>query len=208
MKRKILCLLLLIFLTGCSTEYNLEFKDGKFKDNVKIGQFDSNKIGDFDTLEPVATYVDKETQYYALNYKDNYLYLNHEYTINDYKKAAALIECFDKYEITDDEKYYYIHASGEFKCLSYLGYKNDSVKVNFTTDLKVESNNADSISNNVYTWTFNDNNYKNKEIIIKLIKKNNKGKIIIASILCILLIMFILYKRLKKHINDKNKIPD
>ena len=208
MKRKIIYILILIFLTGCSTEYNLEFKNGKFKDNVKIGQFNSGEIGDFDTLEPVATYVDKETQYYDLDYKDNYLYLNHGYTINDYKKAAVLINCFDRYEITEDDKYYYIHASGEFRCLSYLNYKNEYVKVNFTTDLKVESNNADSASNNVYTWTINDDNYKTKEIFIKLIKKNNKVKIIIISILGILLLMFVLYKLLKKHINNKNKIPD
>ena len=173
----------------------------------------------------MASYKDYDTQYYEMFYKDNYLNLTHEYSYNEYRISTVLVDCFDVSGIFYDDDYYYISTSGEFKCMSYIGYKNDNVKVNFFTDLKVESSNADAIIDDVYTWNFNDDNYRDKTIDIKLVRNSakesnsetdNRKKTILSNdtiayfliVIPLMILLYILYRRFKKYSDSKNKIPD
>lgn len=221
MKKIFLSIILIILLTGCSAEYNLEFKNGQFNDNIKIGAFNIKDFLDYETFEPTASYKDYNIKYYDFNYKDNYLYLNHEYSYNEYRVSTALIDCFNLAGVSYDEDYYYILTSGEFKCMNYMGYKSEEVKINFKTDLEVESSNADIVNDRVYSWIFNDGNYKNKEINIKLIRADDSKDIVeeksaydnftllyFLIIIPLLILLYVAYKKFKKYSDSKNKIPD
>lgn len=60
-----------------------------------------------------------------------------------------------------------IATSKEFKCFDKYE-ELDSVTINLTTDLEVESSTADSVHKNKYTWNINRQNYRDSEINIVL----------------------------------------
>lgn len=218
MKKKLILLFLLFFLTGCSVEYNLDFSDKKFEEKIKIGAFDKNEIGAFDLYEPFAYDDGITSENYNLDYKDNYLYLDYEYSISKFRISNTLTECYDLSGVTsDDDGYYYILTSEKFKCLDYDGYVADEVRINFTTGYKVVETNADSVNDGVYTWIINESNSNSKPINIKLDSKvleENSNKesnnyknlfnylIFVGIFIGIILLIFIFIKLKSKNANS------
>lgn len=173
MKKVLILFCLLFFLTGCSVQYDLDFSDDIFKESIKIGKFDKDKIVGFDLYEPISYYDSNTSDYYNLNYSKGYLNLDYDYSISKFRVSSTLTECYDFSGITTDDKYFYILTSDEFKCLSYDGYVANNVKINFTTDYEVVETNADSVDGNVYTWIINKDNSNSKPISIKLKNKSD-----------------------------------
>lgn len=174
MKKNLYLLLMIFLLSGCSVEYNLEFNDTTFKENIRIGPFDSNKVEGWEFFTPYAIANDAVQEYYEVDYSNQELTLNHNYSLSLYKMSNTLEKCYDLVNISTKDNYYNILTSNEFKCLTYDGYTSDSVKINFKTSHKVISTNADYVDDNTYTWNIDKNNNNNKPIKIKLEKVKNK----------------------------------
>lgn len=194
--KKILILILFIFLlSGCSVEYNLEFKDNIFIEKLSVGQFDSNEVKEFGYFTPYATINHTTEELYKFDYSNNYLKLSYNHKGSNFEKSIAFNECYELSNISYDDKYYYILTSNEFKCMSYLGYKADEVKINFKSDHVVVEANADYVDGNTYTWVINNNNSSNKPIKLKMVKEvvdddktdNNEDKNKYESVFLIIL---------------------
>jgi len=212
-KNVLLLLFLLSFLTGCTVEYDLEFDGYKFKEDVKIGPFDSNKVADFEYLTPYSIYNNDYQEFYDMDYSNDYLNLQYTYDFNKYKMAESLSSCYDTYSISYDEDYYYILTSNEFKCLSYEGYNINEIKINFKTSYEVVEINSNYVDNGVYTWIVNAGNSKSSPINIKLkrealeenineTEENNNSfdiiqYIVLVGVLGVLILIVYLYIRKK-----------
>ena len=85
------------------------------------------------------------------------------------------------------------------------------VTINITTDLEVKKSNADSVYNNVYTWTITKDDALNKKIYLELVNinkldKKTENKIIIIIILLIFIVGLLLYAILNKKRLKNNSI--
>lgn len=175
MNKKILLLITcILLLSGCTVEYNLEFNDQSIKENITIGPFDSNNVADFEYLTPYAIINNEDQELYEFDYSNKYLNLDYTYNIYNFKMSEALSNCYDVYNVSYDEEYYYILTSSKFKCLNYDFYSTNEVKIKFKTNHEVEEINADYVENDTYIWTINNNNKNSKAINIKLKKEEEE----------------------------------
>lgn len=189
MIKKILLIFILVFmLCGCSVEYNVTLDDETFKetgfliekkenkDYVSKNGFTFEKQLDYtyqsmhDILNGQET---EKTQSFELKKidtdKEIGLNYSNELEQNNYFLSPILRQCYDGVSVKNNNSYIKISTGNYFKCFDYYELL-DNVTVNFTTNYKVVSNNADEIKENTYTWFINKNNYKTKEIAIQIDK--------------------------------------
>lgn len=216
MKRIILIVLPILFLSGCTINYNLEFKNNKF-----IEIIDGAVSNDELSLEE-GEKTDVNINYYNLYIEENPLIdnneevydkqitdvangkkfvFNYEYDDN-YNKSKAINYCFEDKIFEEDEDFYYIKLGGKFGCLY-----SDEININLKSDKAILDANADSIKNNTYTWIINQENKDNVDITLSISKnvyvnkENNKFEVstfqIIAFVILIVLslITYLLYKK-------------
>lgn len=226
MKKKILFMLLLLFLTsGCDVTYNLSFYDNNFNENISF--YINNTKDNIETIEILKNteqqvyYVDEDIG--KLNYKKNYIEENNKIKFSynfdyglDFSFSRPLKECFNTYSFIDEKNYYIIQTGDEFNCFVYDYMFIDNIKIIFETDKKVLEHNADLIDGNKYIWNFNSKDSLNKNITLKIDKnvKNNSFNNILNNLkngswflvimlgifgILILFIIFIIYR-----INKKN----
>jgi hypothetical protein len=210
MKKIIILILTIFLLSGCSVEYNLEINNDNIRENIEIGKFDASEIEDFEYLTPYAILNDESQKFYVFDYSNKILNLSYDYNIQNYEMSEAFNQCYDMSNFSYDEKYYYILTSNEFKCLSYMGYTTDEVKINIKSRYKVVESNADYVDNGVYTWIINEGNKDNKPINITIdynetIYKGNKLSsfsvmlLVIVSLLIVGMIVGIIFLCGKKN---------
>lgn len=218
--RKYLLFVLIIFITGCSINCDINIKNDSFTEN------DNLTIQTGLNTDYINEHVSNSNRIYD-NYKVDYKYsteqkgldsihsYNFKFNFAQFKKFSYINRCFEKVEIDNDDDYISIKTSDRFQCIYMDEFITvDEVKVNITTDLKVVSNNADVVDGNKYSWTYDLDNI-DKPINIK-IKKSNKlinstlnfiedQKLIYVIIVIIVLIIFgfIIFKFIRNK-NEKN----
>ena len=212
MKKKILILIPLLLLTGCTINYNLEINGDDLnetitgnvtKDEYEVKEtdngeniiytllnYDQNALFDEESVY-LRTQEDKgKTINYKFSYKYNY----------NFDRSTIINNCFEYHMVEETEDYYYIKLSGKFYCM-YA--KKIDIKV--TSHNAVLENNARKVDGNTYTWTIKDSD--NVDILLNVSKKltnteNKKAKMIstfqiigavVLVVLCI--VTFILYKK-------------
>lgn len=187
--KKILSLLTILLLTGCSVNYDIKIDGNKLEEEIKITESINNfneSISDQQVENSYSEFSsDKKEKYKtSKNKQDDFVTytLNQKYTISERMYIRAFSECFDTYKVSVEGKNYVIKTGQEFKCLSYGYNKIDNVNVNISIAQPVIESNADSVSNNIYTWTFDNNSPEDKYIYIKFkkidINENKKTNII------------------------------
>ena len=190
--KKILIILSCVFLlSGCSVEYNLEINRDVINENIMIGKFDASEVEDFEYLTPYAIINDQFQEFYKFDYDDKILNLSYEYEEQNIEMSEAFNQCYDMSNFNDDN-FYYILTSNEFKCLSYLDYSVDEVKINIKSDYKIVSSNADYVENNVHTWIVDRSNYENKPIEIKFDFNKKANRDYLSSISVCLMVISVL----------------
>lgn len=216
MKKKIVLLLSIILLTGCTINYDLDITDGGINETIN-GKVSKEKVLDdkneynmniyyylLNNDQPALTNSD---DLYTTNIKENkktydytasYTYQN----LDDLSSSRIINNCFENSSVIDEEDYYSISLSGDFYCLY-----SDKVKVSIHSDYAIISSNADKTNNNTYTWTLEEDKTDIELILSKDIKyqksetKTSSIRIISFIILIILVtITYLLYK--KKNSND------
>lgn len=185
--KKILLAIIIVFLTGCSANYELEYKDNKFNESLTT----FSNINDEVYKEEVDNFYDSGyllTDYLAqtgdmpytdilnsysvynkvlINDANNYgiklfySYGNKEELIN----SNIVFNMFENFNIDDNGISLY-NTKNIFE--KYLNL--DSITVSFKSDKKVYDSNADEVKNNKYYWYINKDNYKYKNIRINFKK--------------------------------------
>ena len=217
MRKRLIMIIVLLILSGCSNEYNLTIENGKFKEeiNIVIPKSMHQKYDSVEGEKNPETYVEEDDQLtpflnneqYAVGNKkynkkvtednDNYYVdLSYDYTPEEFENGRVLSGCFEdvKYEYNDD--YYLINLSGRFYCL----YGKETV-INIKTSNIVEDNNSNKVKGDTYTWTINNDNVNDVDISIKVLKKTKVEKytliiLIVASVVALISLSLFIYQKI------------
>lgn len=215
--RKILILIILVLLCGCSNEYTLKISNDKFKENINITipksmipvltqeQIDAG----IEIDDQVTPFVEGKTASLITNDKfykkksieyDDYFNVQMDYTYNEneFKDANSINLCFEYPELDFSESYY-INLQGSFYCL-YA----DSVDIKIETSNKVHFNNADEIQGNTYIWHIDESNSDYVDIKIEVDKGISTSTIFLIIVSCILIIA-VAFVGYKFYIRNKEK---
>ena len=240
MKKKILILLMLIILSGCTVKENININaDGSVSEKTNIS-FDNEMAVNYDTP---TKYAEDFLKYYnnAIELK------NYSYDVSENKsntdvvfnrKTAKLCDgikyglfvdnLYSDIECSEDDYYYIIKSNSQqllSKPMSEKKFDVERVELNIKVPIPLEENNADNVSNNTYTWFFDENTDSNKSVYLKINKtllenknkeqkknetkeKENKKTFSLVKVILTVLIVFLIlgiisYSLYKKYKNNK-----
>ena len=219
--KKIICLLMIIVLTGCGVKYQINIKDDSVEETIDVSTLiiknqSSNAVEvDYDSMEFIdsirnmnipainnstSSFYEKEIT------NDGNLYnisLSYEYKKDDYVNSRTINQCFENHKVEFDGNKAYIHLSGKFKC-----YDGEDIEIIISSPNKVLKTNGKK-SGNSYKWVINKDNYDNIDIEFKtsgMPKGTNTILIIVCLIvfagISIFVIDFILKYLRSRNIND------
>lgn len=186
---------LLLSITGCSIDYNLEIDStNNFKEDFTINA----SVNSLNTMEDIYNdylneypiysddyekfmYYDPYKQNESYTYfKKSYQRLENGYKLNykadfkfeDFNKARTLKMAFNTGGVgyLEDEDYYYISFSNPSSTITDSGIDNLNIKITFN-NVEVISSNADNIKGKVHSWLVN----KDTNINVKYKIKNSSN---------------------------------
>lgn len=213
-KVKIILIIACFILTGCSTEYNLEFSNDKIKEHIVANILDTdipkqidNPISELD--DQITPFIKNEQYPFPNNTDDKYtkkitnksnyteVTLDYSYSHEEFKNSKAYGTCFEEKSFEENKKGYSLNFSGSFYCLY-----GDSVTINIKTNNEVISHNADKVSGNTYTWVINKDNAQDTNISINISKTSMYVKPIIYIIIGVVFLVlsigaYIAYNKIK-----------
>lgn len=224
--KKFLLLICLLFFTGCSVKYNLDFKDDKLIENISFLSASNEEYNLIKKKEfaPVPAFVDTPVnleeplktdgfEYYSLKAHSNNVYMNYKFDKKNYGNSYMASLCYDYFKFFETDEDYVISTGNKFNC-SFSTYEFDVIDVVITTNHEVLYSNAHEVNGDEYIWHISDANKDNANIQISFSKdvvrtgfekfiRNNSVIIIIVGLSMLLLgIMFVLFIRVKnKQVN-------
>ena len=188
MKRIILLLILVVFITGCSAEVNINvssngiYEQVTITDNVSNGRTKEHILASYREYVPAFSktlIADTEpdvklegVEYYTraleetnTGYKVSYGY---KFGFDNYKDSRSVDLGFKDAIIQRDAVDKEILLSTDSDGLKYFNMYPalSNVTINIvSTEFKVKDSNADYVNNNVYTWVLNGNTKKSVYIV-------------------------------------------
>lgn len=222
MKKSLFILMCTLFLTGCSLEYEINFNEDIIQENIKA-TFDGNINKQAPELTGDGFYLEKEIvenkipslknkeDYYTkkinANDKISNVYLNYNYTYDQFERSYFTDYCFENSYINNTDDYIYVSLDGQFNC-----HYEEDIKIKLSTSYKMAEHNADEYKDGYYIWNLKMTDEENN--ITFMIKKEpattNQKQIIntttdivflVISIIITISIIIIIFKR-KKDNND------
>ena len=177
MKKKILLVIIVFLITGCSGKYELEIKNEKVIEKT-TALYNSKEV----LKDPYEHTLD-----ISLKYDDNGDFLIHEtkknvkdgdkvgveltnnyHSIDDFKNYSQIINrCYNANNITNTNNTITIKTSNEFTFLEKIE-ELDEVTIVIKSNHKLKSTNADKKKGATYYWYINKDNYKEKPISLVL----------------------------------------
>ena len=104
--KKFLMLICLIFMTGCSAKYTIEFNGNEIKDNLSIYKVDSDSYNYIKngTFAPVQAFKDAVTnleepiksdgvEYYNVDANDGNAYFDYKFKLSDFERSYFANTC-------------------------------------------------------------------------------------------------------------------
>lgn len=175
MIKKLFFLVSLIFLSGCTINYNLNIDKDNLIEDI------SGTVTDDEIIPEVEGKSDVNPKYYYLYLDDSALIsdnnekyiknitdiengkkFNFNYTYkNNYDKSKIINSCFEKHMVNETDTYYSIELKGEFYCLY-----SDRIDVNVISNYVVLENNAKEVNGNKYSWVIDNSNNVNISLTI------------------------------------------
>ncbi len=213
MKRVLLFFILLLCLSGCTINYDLEVEGDTFKESVN-SEFNYRELKEEELAEinsingnGIRAFNGNDSVFHdgGITYKGSKakIDLKYDYSSMDMDQAYIPSSCFESYTFLNEEDYYYLHVMGRFACM-YGDKVNVTVKTN---QLVMETNGK--INGDRYTWVIDEENSDDVDMYIKISKtetsKSNSSNpwttlriigIVVLSILCVitLAVVFIVKK--------------
>ena len=186
--KKIITIVLLISLCGCTATYEIEIKDNKIYEHgnaIKLKSELDNNLNNSMTLEEEIDFTlssmhDKnngqeeiKTRSFILEKinTNNEIGLKYEnnYEIEKFINSPILKQCYDSVTVDNNEYNIKVSTSNKFNCFDY--YKHlKKVTVILTTNYKVVSSNHNKKIDNKYYW-YIDRNNQSEGINIDIEKK-------------------------------------
>ena len=172
MIKKIIGLIgVVLLLTGCTVDYNLNIKANGIDEEIILNDTNIH-------LQPYSAYYDVDSfsetgtkfddiDYYNESIDNNSVIFSYNFGWNDYYRSRAVRTCLNTHSISEgDNNTLILNTSVGLSCFNQ--YPNMSkLNINITLDInyyEMISSNADSSSNNTYTWVVDANNYDTKYI--------------------------------------------
>ena len=217
MIKKIALIIIALFMTGCTVQYNLDVNNEGINESVDMVVSKTTLTDDTyqKLINPVTNVYSGVEKYYDVKYKEkgSELYLNYTYNhkYSDYANSKILNWCYPRKEVNVVDNVLSIKTFGSFGCANRESRNSvTSADINITTKFKVLNNNADEVKKNTYTWHVTTKNYQNKpiQIEIKLPETYEVNEatqytlMLIGGILVIGILIFI-FIGLKKKKNNK-----
>ena len=170
MIKKIFFLISLIFLSGCTINYNLSIDKDVLTEDI------SGTVTNDEIMPEIEGKSDVNPKYYYLYLDDSALISdsNEKYTKNitdiengkkfnfnykyknNYDKSKIINSCFENSNVKETDTYYSIELSGEFYCLY-----SDKININVISNYVVLENNAKEVNGNKYSWVIDDSSNVN-----------------------------------------------
>lgn len=214
MKKKIILAIMILFLTGCSVDYEINFGEKDISEQIKL-TYNENL---YDTakkiLEDDGFYLEKELieseMPSLVGYEDYYnkdikvkkdkttVTLDYRYSYDNFENSYAIEQCFEKSTFINDKEYYYLSLGGIFSCTN-----TGEITLKMKSDYKIIKDNAHEVKEGYRIWKigqFNDD----KEIVIQLskeliAKEQNKSifdfKFFIGCALILIVAVFFIIKK-------------
>ena len=212
--KKILILFCLLFLTGCSVNYEITLKNNGIKERLTIIENDQslfdvrNDAGWTlrETFEMLINGEDDEfsVQDYSIKSLNTDTQLGVEYysdASNTLINSSAINQCYTNPTIEVNDNIITFSSGNEFTCYDY--YDNlETISVVLNTDYKVISSNAEVIEGNKYIWNITKDGNKNIEISYE--QDTSKNSIITTIIMIVALVglvsvvSYYIYSKYKK----------
>lgn len=191
-KRKLLFIILLfMFCSGCSVDYNLNIdSDDKINEVVELSAEDGEdieKIESYQNYLPIDKGADDANVF--KNKIDEVAYYDQKKSTTDDKLKFSYLHNFDTFQqdyITNNSYKYVTITKDENKLIlstskintAFERYSNlNSVRVNIVSRYKLIDTNADTHSNYKYTWVIDRTNYSNKYLYLSLDTSKRKKTI-------------------------------
>lgn len=214
--KKVILIISLLFISGCTTSYNLEISNDSFKENITVyinkSEIPTKIYDDIELDDQITPFIENDYPAISSDSKSYYkkvvtdagdyykVLMDYKYSEKEFGQSNSLKNCFENYEFGYDKKYY-IHVYGNFYCLY-----SDEIKINIKTNNKVLKNNADTVNGNVYTWNINKQNEKDVDIEFEVEKGFSYLTLLYIIIgVLVILIPVIVYKFLqskKRKVNE------
>lgn len=174
MKNKILFIIILILITGCSVEYNLNI-DNSFSEHTVYIPESSEEMIDVTQYRLPALFSEsrltydnsnlKEIKYYNIKtLKDNKFSFNFVYDDNQLNDSNIANTCYQFFSVDTKENEVSILTGNKFYCFDVYE-ELDLVTININSNYKVIQSNADKIVGKKHTWYITRENASNKPII-------------------------------------------
>ena len=180
MSKKIyILLIILLFTTGCTCQYNLKIDGNTYQEELTLNASTREELNQFNNNWQIPidkdiyfcgdedTNVSKESELYKTQLTGNRLTFSHEFNRSDFQNSTAAAICYDKLTVSNYSNSTVISTSKIAQCFENYNSLSNLV-INITVDRPVKSNNADSVSGNTYTWNINRNNASNKPVNLVL----------------------------------------
>lgn len=191
MKKIILCVLVLFFLSGCSVNYEINITKEYISENITLkaeNEKDNQILSNY--LEPIPAFLNSPVssenyeklpgiEYYDLTKSqdengDYLLNLKYNFKLKDYKESYIVNNSISNF--------YYILEDGTISISTSLFIKafeyNNEISVlnliiNISDDYEIIDTNAQNRNGNSLTWHITYDDHKKSSINLKLKEKNN-----------------------------------
>lgn len=189
MKKKLLVLLIIIlFTTGCTCEYNLNIVDNDYMEAVNINADNQAELNGLNVNWQVPT--DKEeynigekpgttgtykSELYDYKLTNNTLTFNHTFTRNSISKSSAISNCYDMATIKEYDSKIIISTSTRVKCFDKYP-ELSKITITINTDKNVINNNADYVNGKNYIWYLDKTKVDNRPINMTIDNRSEEIK--------------------------------
>ena len=173
MKKIIFLSLLLLIVTGCDVQYELEFNDETLNETIQVTLDNSmeREIEQIQNRQVYAIFNNYDQNLYNVdyskgltNFKATYTYT---YEASNFNQSLFNNNYFDAFSFVKQDNNYILSTSEGFKCMTVEYFPIENLNLTLTTNHEVIETNADKIEGRKYIWEINNNNADEKEIYIK-----------------------------------------
>jgi hypothetical protein len=221
-RKKVLIILGIFFLTGCSVDYTISIEKEFIKEEIKILDKNSNYSGTGsleDIINDIIDYNKDETNFHSyydmtsmIGTSESGISLKYDYSIDAFQINSVILNtCYDDVIFSFSNNMYNIKTTGKYKCDFYT---KEKVTVNIIASDKYVFSNAHKIDGNVHSWVIDprkDNNdieliFAFEKSAIPFSKKIGDFNQLFIFVIILSILSFIIYLYYKKKIVFKNKI--
>lgn len=206
----ILMIFCLFILSGCSATYEINIKDDKIIENLKVIETDKSlfdKVNDtgwtirdsFNSILQEDIFSVEEYKVKSLESEDQ-LGIEYSSTEESLLNSSVLNQCYTNPIVNKEDDVVTIDTGSNFNCYDY--YDNlDNIKIVLKTNHKIISTNADFVDGDSYIWNITKDG--NKQLVISyydsIVNNSTDYKTIIIIISIIVLLGIGLYFIIRKY---------